>query len=215
MSDELVAGEVAPELARELPQLGLVSLAVPGVVPRRSPPEVREHLRALSSRVRGAQAMALRRRAVPQAYRVFLRQSGVDPDVERPPGEEALVRRLVHGGLRSEGLVDDALTIALVETDVPVWALDAARLVGPPGLRLARRGERVGRGAPARLVAPGRIVVADDEGPLAEALGRPGPGAGVTRATREILLYAVRVAGVPAIHVEEALWQGAAILRSP
>lgn len=214
MSDELVAGEVAAELAREFPQLGLVTLALEGVVPRRSPREVREHLKALSSRVRGAQALELRRRAVPQAYRVFLRQAGVDPDVERPPGEEALVQRLIRGGFRSESLVDDALTIALVETDVPVWALDAERLRGPLGLRLARAGEHVGRGERAQRVASGRIVVTDGEGPLAEALGPPGPGVGVTKGTRRMLLYAVRVAGVPAIHVEEALWECAAVLRS-
>lgn len=214
MSDELVPGAVAPELAREFPQLGLVSLVLAGIVPRRAPREVREHLRVLSSRIRGAQAVELRRRPVPQAYRVFLRQSGVDPDSERPPGEEVLVQRLIRGGFRSEGLVDDALTIALVETDVPVWALDADCLAGPLHLRLARSGEKAGRGAQARPVGSGRIVVADDAGPLAEALDPPGPGAGVTKATRRMLLYAVRVAGVPAIHVEEALWECAGVLRS-
>jgi len=214
VSEELVPGAVAPELAREFPQLGLVSLVLEGIVPRRAPREVRERLAMLSSRIRGGQALELRRRPVPQAYRVFLRQSGVDPDSERPPGEEALVQRLIRGGFRSESLVDDALTIALVETDVPVWALDADRVAGPLHLRLARAAEKAGRGIRARPVASGRIVVADDDGPLAEALGPPGPGAGVTKATRRMLLYTVRVAGVPEVHVEEALWECAGVLRA-
>jgi hypothetical protein len=31
-------------------------------------------------------------------------------------------------------------------------------------------------------------------------------GHGVTRSTRRAVLYCVRVAGIPAIHVEEAMW---------
>jgi hypothetical protein len=52
----------------------------------------------------------------------------------------------------------------------------------------------------------GRLVVADDSRPVAELFGEPGRDAGVTRDTRSIVLFSVAVPGVPAIHVEEALW---------
>ena len=57
---------------------------------------------------------------------------------DRPPDRTA--------ASRSRGPLDDALLVALVETGVPVWALDAARLDGPLGLRGARAGERLGEG---------------------------------------------------------------------
>ena len=42
-----------------------------------------------------------------------------------PPAEVALRDRLVRGGYRSRGLLADALLIAVVETGVGVWAVDA------------------------------------------------------------------------------------------
>jgi hypothetical protein len=40
------------------------------------------------------------------------------------------------------------------------------------------------------------------------------PGHGVTRRSRRAVLFSVGVQGVPAIHVEEALWLCAEILAS-
>jgi DNA/RNA-binding domain of Phe-tRNA-synthetase-like protein len=208
---ELHEGPVAPALAAEHERLGLVWLAVP-VRPGRSPRPLRGRLRELSNRLRGPQALLMRQQPVPQAYRVFFRHIGLDPDRDRPPGEAAVLDRLVTGGFRSRNLVDDTLLLALIETGVPVWALDAAAVTGAPGLRLSGEGERVGRGEDALPVAAGRIVVADDAGPLALIFEPPGPGAGVRRATERAVLFAVRVAGVPAIHVEEALWTCADLL---
>ena len=72
----------------------------------------------------------MRQDPVPWAYRVFARQVGVDPDTDRTPVERIALDRLKHGGLRSERLLDDALTIAVAETGVPVIALDPDRLDG-------------------------------------------------------------------------------------
>ena len=208
---ELRQGPVALELAAEHERLGLVWLTV-AVRPGRSPRPLRQRLRDLSNRVRGPQALLMRQQPVPQAYRVFFRHIGLDPDVDRPPGEAAVVDRLLVGGFASRNLVDDALLLALIETGVPVWALDADAVTGAPGLRLSGEGERLGRGEDTLPVAAGRIVVADDAGPVALAFEPPGPGAGVHRSTERAVLFAVRVAGVPAIHVEEALWTCADLL---
>jgi len=208
------AGWVAEPLHEELPGLGVVSLALAAPRLGRSPQGVREHLDALSARFRGADALALRQRPIPHAYRVCFRHVGLDPDVTRVPVEAAAIDRLVHGGFRSAGLLDDALTIALVETGVPLWALDHAAVDGPLGLRLSAEGETLGRGAGALPLPPGRIVVADAGAPLAPLFGDPGPGCGATRRTKRLLLFAVRVEGVSAMHVQEALWIAVEALRS-
>lgn len=211
MSD-LREGWVADELRAELPGLGVVSLALPAPRSHRSPPGVREHLDVLSTRFRGADALALRQRPVPHAYRVCFRHVGLDPDVTRIPVEAAAVERLVQGGFVSRGLPDDALTIALVETGVPLWALDADAVDGPLGLRLAAAGERLGRDAESPPLPDGQIVVADAGGPLAPLFGEPGAPHAATRGTRRLLLFAVRVAGVSHAQVQEALWQCAEAL---
>ena len=130
----------------------------------------------LSARFRGAEALALRQRPVPHAYRVVFRHIGLDPDVTRTPVEEATIARLVQGGFVSRGLLDDALTIALVETGVPLWALDAGAVHGELWLRLARAGERLGGDEQAPPLPSGQIVVADSHAPLAPLFGEPAPG---------------------------------------
>jgi DNA/RNA-binding domain of Phe-tRNA-synthetase-like protein len=208
---EPTLGWVDLEVADEFPELRLIEMPV-DARPGRSPESVRDHLRYLSNRFRGAQAVAQRQAAVPWAYRVFYRHVGLDPDADRTPAEAAMLDRLMHGGFKSENLVDDALLIALVETGVPIWALDATRVDGSLGVRVARAGERLGRAEAAPPVLDGRLVIADAQTPLAVLFGELAPGHGVTADTREMRLFSVQVAGVPSIHVEEALWQCADVL---
>lgn len=207
-------GAVAHELRAELPGLGVVSLALPAPRAKRSPQGVREHLALLSTRFRGAEALALRQRPVPHAYRVAFRHVGLDPDVTHTPVEAAAIERLVQGGFVSRGLLDDALTIALMETGVPLWALDADALDGELSLRLARDGERLGERPEAPPLPAGQIVVADARTPLAPLFGEPAPDCLPGRRTAHLLLYALRVDGVPLVHVEEALWQCADVLAA-
>lgn len=212
---ETRAAWVSERLRDEFPRLGLVSLTV-SVDGRlgRSPRGVRERLALLADRFHGADALVLRQRPVPHAYRVFFRHIGLDPDVTRVPVEAAAVERLMRGGFPSRGLVEDALTIAVMETGVPVRALDASVVQGALGLRLTGQRESLGSGEEATPLPAGRIVVADERAPLALLFGDQAPGTGVRRETRRVLLYAVTVDGVPAIHVEEALWTCAETLQS-
>jgi DNA/RNA-binding domain of Phe-tRNA-synthetase-like protein len=207
-------GHVAEELRAELPGLGIVSLALPAPRAKRSPPGVREHLALLSTRFRGADALALRQRPVPHAYRVAFRHVGLDPDVTRTPVEAAAIERLVQGGFVSRGLLDDALTIALVETGVPLWAIDADAVQGELALRLTCDGERLGDEPETLPLPPGQIVVADARSPLAPLFGEPAADRLPGRRTTRLLLYALRVDGVPLVHVQEALWQCAETLSA-
>jgi DNA/RNA-binding domain of Phe-tRNA-synthetase-like protein len=208
MELELSEGWVEAQLADEFPQLGIVHAPLEARSGR-TPVEVKERLRELANRYTGGRVIHMRQDAVPWAYRVFARQVGVDPDTDRTPVEAIALERLRHGGLKSENLLDDALTIAICETGVPVFALDADRMEGEPGLRLSRPGERL---AGVRPLSARQIVVADDRRPVAIVLGEVSHEAGVTPATEHMVLCALRVKGVPEIAVEEALWTTAEVL---
>ena len=204
---------IAPEVAEEFAELRLHELTL-DARSGSSPLELRERLRVLSDRFRGAQAVVMRQQPVPWAYRVFFRHIGLDPDVDRTPVEALALERLKTGGFKSRSLLDDALTIAVMETGVPVWALDAERVEGEVGIRPAQRGERFGEGEYASDIPAGRLLLADDAGPVGVLFGALVPRRGVTPATSRMTLLSVQVAGVPDIHVEEALWTVSEILSS-
>ena len=180
---------VAPALAAELPGLDLLGRRVPAA-PGRSPAALRAQLDGLADRWRGPQALQLRGQPIAHAHRVFFRHVGIDPDVHRVPQEAAIVRRLVDGGFRSRGLPADALTLALVETGVGVWALDAATVRGPLELRAHD---------------DATLVVADLDGVVAPLFHDPPRERAPGRSTTTVLLYAVRVPGVPPVFAQEAL----------
>ena len=203
---EVRAGWTAPAVASEFPQLALFSASARARSGGRSPRPVRERLALLSNRFGGAQAVNLRRAPVPAAYRVFFHHIGLDPDTDRTPVEAAIVDRMLHGGFKSRNLLDDALLIATVETGVPLWALDTTAVDGPLGIRLAEEGEPLGRAEGAAPLPAGRLVVSDAASAVAVLFGAVAPGHGVTPATTDMTVFAVQVAGVPSIHVEEALW---------
>jgi DNA/RNA-binding domain of Phe-tRNA-synthetase-like protein len=207
---ELISGWVDAELAEEFPELGLDYVRVQGR-PERSPLEVRERLRGLSDRITGSKVVHMRQDPVPWAYRVFFRQVGVDPDSDRTPVERIALERLEQGGLRSRNLLDDALTIATIETGVPVIAFDADLVGTQLGLRLSRPGERLSE---ARPLSARQIVVADEDRPLSVLFGELAEERGVTRRTQRMALVALRVKGVPAISVEEALWTAVEVVTA-
>jgi DNA/RNA-binding domain of Phe-tRNA-synthetase-like protein len=204
-------GWISTSLAEEFPELALHEVDLEASSGR-SPRSVKERLAMVSNRIHGAQVIVMRQDPVPSAYRVFYRHVGLDPDATRTPVEAAAVERLMRGGFKSHNLLDDALLIALVETGVPVWALDEAAVDGPLGIREASEGDRLGRAPEAPELTGGRLVVADAAGPVAVLFGDLAPGHGVTTETTRMRLFTVQVAGVPAIHVEEALWTCASIL---
>lgn len=196
-------GWIAPELAAEFPGLALATTEVAASAGP-SPPELKARLRALSDAMAGPQVLALRTQAVPWAYRVFFHHIGLDPDVDRTPVEALALERLLRGEFPSRNRIDDALTIAVMETGVPVYALDADSIDGALGIRTATRDEPL----PA-----GRLVIADEVRPVAILFGELAPGHGVDRHTSRVALVAIQVPGVPALHIEEALWQATEALR--
>lgn len=205
-----VRGWCEQELQRELPGLGLVwtqvQLGARRSLTGASPRPVMRQLSELSNRWRGARAVGVRQEPVPAAYRVFFRQIGLDPDATKTPIEQAALARMLQGGFVSRGLLADVITLALLDTAVPVWALDAETVAAPLGIRPSRSGDRLGRGGEAPMLGPGRLVVADADATVALLFDQPCEEHRPKRSTRNLLLYTVQVAGVPSLHVEETLW---------
>jgi DNA/RNA-binding domain of Phe-tRNA-synthetase-like protein len=204
-------GWVAPHLSAEFPGLGVAWIEL-DAHPGKSPDPVRRRLRDLSDRFYGAQAIHMRERPIPWAYRVFYRQIGLDPDRNRTPVERLALERLHDGAFRSQGLPADALTIAIVETGVALRAFDAERLQGELSIRDSAPGESL-PGRPGELVQ-GTLAIADEHGPVALLFGDTGEGYAVDRDSRRLAIAAVQVKGVPQIAVDEALWMAAASLRA-
>jgi hypothetical protein len=241
---ELAQGWCEREVADELPGLHLLHThSHVARTLRDSPPAVKRRLATLSNRWGGAHAVGLRQRPVPAAYRVFFRHIGLDPDVVRTPVEEAMFARMMQGGFHSNHLLADALLITLVDTGVPVWALDAATVEGPLGVRASREGEQFGglpsraprrspagphvgepadlpalgrhRSADASLLPAGRLVVADAHRAVAVLFGALAPGHAADAGADDVVLFTLQVPGVPSLHVEEALWMCRAMLEGP
>jgi DNA/RNA-binding domain of Phe-tRNA-synthetase-like protein len=204
-------GWVDPALAEEFPGLSIVSTALETGTGR-SPEALKERLRSLSDRIAGAQAIQLRQKPIPWAYRVFFRHIGLDPDTTRTPIEQLIFERMHDGRFKSRNRVDDALTIAMVEVGVALRAFDADRVEGRLGLRLSAAGEAFeGRVSP---LPDGTIVLADEKRALGILFDRTAQGRGVKRGTDRVLLAAIGVLGVPDIALEEALWVAGSSLRA-
>jgi DNA/RNA-binding domain of Phe-tRNA-synthetase-like protein len=202
-------GWVEPGLAEEFPGLAILVTTL-DVGPGRSPPALKQRLQALSDRFGGPQAVILRQRPIPWAYRVFLRQIGLDPDQTRTPIEQLALERMKDGRFRSRNRLDDALTIAMVEVGVALQAFDADQLEGAVGLRLSAVGERFeGRHSP---LPEGTMVIADERRPVAVLFDRIAEGRGVGNRTRRTALVAIGVRGVPAAALEEGLWLAASAM---
>lgn len=220
MADDLelraASGFIAPELKAEFPGLRLDWVMV-RARPERSPRELKRRLRDLSSRYRGANVVAMRTQPIPHAYRSFFHQIGLDPDVRRIPSEQAALQRLLHGHFPSHNLIDDARLVALIETGVPVWALDANVLdAGGLGIRVTVEGDRLGSSEHANHLPPGRLAVADSRNIHALLFDdEVAQGHEVTPRTDHAALFAIGVDGVPAIHIEEALWICVETLEAP
>ncbi|MGH2913439.1 MAG: hypothetical protein ACRDMX_00450 [Solirubrobacteraceae bacterium] len=195
------SGLLAAAVRDEHPGLRLSSITVglAGASASRAPVAL---LRQLSDRFSAQEAIAMRTKGVAHAYRAFFRQVGLDPDIHRIPSEQAAVERMLAGGWRSKHPIGDACLVALIETGVAVWALDADRL------DRAGLGIRVATELDAQLapVAPGTLVIADGTRACAQLFCEPfvacAAGPGSARAT----LFAVAVDGVSELHVQEALF---------
>lgn len=204
-------GFVAPELRDEFPGLGLRYLVIEHGSGR-APRQVKKRLAELSNRFSGPQAINLRHKSIPWAYRVFYRHIGLDPDEQPTPVEAIALERMKRGGFISRSLLDDALTIATIESGVALRAFDGERVEGRLGIRPTGPGEGL-EGRPGTLPA-GTLVIADQARPLGLLFGATASGRGVTPRTKSMALVGIQVKGVPEIAVQEAIWLAVDVIRA-
>ncbi len=200
---ELHRGFIDDGVSEEFPGLALRWAEV-GRGSGRSNAALKERLSILSNRFAGPQAIQLRQQPIPWAYRVFYRHIGLDPDEQPTPIEAIALERLQRGGFVSRSLLDDALTIAIMESGVALQAFDAEKVRAPLGIRPSRPGEALD-GRPGALPV-GTLVIADALEPVGLLFGAIGSGRGVSRKTQRMFVISIQVAGVPEIAVEEAMW---------
>lgn len=196
-------GFVDPSLTEEFPGLYLRHSTIERGSGR-STPGMKQRLRILSDRFGGPQAIAMRSKPIPWAYRVFFRHIGLDPDEQPTPVEALTLERMTKGGFVPANLLDDALTVAIIESGVALRAFDADRVQGELSIRPSGPGDEL-EGRPGELPS-GTLVIADELRPLALLFGATGSGRGVGPKSARTMLVAIGVAGVPEIAVEEALW---------
>ncbi|CAB4935457.1 unannotated protein [freshwater metagenome] len=221
-------GWIAHDVEEELPGLELLSWTTEGTEwRRRSPRWARDWLGRLSTRVDGPTVLNAHREDAPAAHRELLRRIGRDPNEDRAPQEAAYHDRIKHGGFPHRGTPKDILLLVLLETGVPIWALDADRITGDLGIRRSLLGElEAGEPAPRRRGPAGRLLGRPD--PAEEAAARPPrrpepvvvDGTGVVaeigreprdpfvarRRTTRTTFFCARVPGLPDLRVEEAIW---------
>jgi DNA/RNA-binding domain of Phe-tRNA-synthetase-like protein len=196
-------------LRGELPELALWTAEVDARTSPNSPTAVRRRLKQLANRP-GAEGS--RRESTPWAYRVLLRQLGVDPSEARSLAERLALRPDELQGMGGAGLPGDALAIAALETGVPLLAFDAAKLHGELALRRSRAGESLGPKAPP--LPEGRVVIADERSPVAALFGDSTAAVMPGGKTKRMTLAAVQAKGVPDLSVEEALWTAIEIMTT-
>lgn len=189
-------GWVDHRLAEEFPELGLRYATFDGIV-EPTPPEMWNQILDLSTRFRGAPAMALPTKPVPAAYRAFFRQVGLDPDVVRNPVEAIAYDRIMRGTFRSVHRVADALTVATVETHIALSVMDADALSEPLGIRPDDEGV---------------LVLADADRAVAPLFGPPPGDVTPGLHTRRLAVTAVGVAEIPRWLVDYGLWRVADLL---
>lgn len=199
-------GRVDRALAEEFPGLLLRHVTVERGSGR-STEGLRQRLRILSDRFAGAQAITLRSKPIPWAYRVFYRHIGLDPDEQPTPVEALALERMLKGAFVSQSLLDDALTIAVIESGVALRAFDADRISGELSIRPSLAAEGL-EGRPGEL-PHGTLIVADAERPVSLLFGAIAAGRGIGPKSERTTLVAIGVSGVPEIAVEEALWLAA------
>lgn len=185
---------VADAVRADFPRLQLWVSWVAVPPGRKSSPGLRDRLADVDDRVRGLPTGNLRLDPVAASYRAFARQIGLDPDTERNPLERLAMERLRAGRLASAGPLADAMTVAMLETGVPLWAVASERATGWLSVDVDDAGRLV-------IAASGRPLVPLMEDPgeeLAPPVHRRSPSTAV--------VYALQVGKVPTSTVHETFW---------
>ncbi len=179
---------------------------VRGVEVKEKDEEVEKLLREAEEELRKKYTLeSLREDPKVQAYRKFMWGLGIDPTKVRP-ASEALARRALRGPLPTINSLVDLGNAISVKYLVPIGIYDLDKVVGEMELRKAKEGEKflpIGRGEVA--LKGNELVLADEEGVMHLFPYRDSRRTMVTLETRNALVAAAGVPGVPEEEVRKAV----------
>jgi DNA/RNA-binding domain of Phe-tRNA-synthetase-like protein len=203
---ETEEGWVDHAVAREFPALRL-RYTVVEAGPEIPSKALRDRLKDLSTRFSGRHSMELPTKPIPAAYRIFMRQVGLDPDIHLSPVESYFSDRILRGGFLNYNSVADALTIAIVESHVALTVVDADLIELPLGIRPVRLEDESD-------LALGTLCIADAKGVISSLLAAPEVSNELNPHTKRTVFMAIGVEGVADWRLDDALWRVAEIARS-
>jgi hypothetical protein len=174
---------VAAAVAEEFPGIGLLSCTTKAA--RSSSSGVVEELEALAQRINGAKAVLIQTEPVAAAYRALRVGLGMEGESGDSSLEGIVRRRLIEGGFRTAGQPIDAITIATLETGVPIQQFaaepvelvlgvddqtQAVALIAGEEVLAPIFGPSVGGGVPAKGAAEVRLAAVVAPGVLPEVV---------------------------------------------
>ncbi len=182
-----------------------------------SPPELLQEFGRVAEELRSRYGSIeeLSRDEVVQAYRRLYWRIGVDPTKTRPAGE-ALARRLLRGRrIPSINNVVDAGNIVSAMLLVPIGIYDLNRFEPPARITLSKGGERFRPiGGEEEELRPGIPVMLDSRGVVMHLYPhRDSIETCVRDDTRDVLVVAAGVEGVPPERVEKAARDTVALIQ--
>lgn len=202
---QLVARDVGVEAL--YPMLHMYQTEVPNRPSTQARRDIKERLGLLAERIDGPRVLRHHEGVIPHAYRVLFQQMGIDVDQHPTPSDALMRERIAYGSFRASSVVQDALKVVILETSVAVWAIDSAAIVDGLVLRTPSGDADASRSAP---VVP---LLSDGDELVAPVGSAPQAPYAVRRKTKDLRLVALQCDGVPAMHVEEALWLASSLLH--
>ena len=191
---------IEPEVRNRFPDLKVLAGRVKGVRVGPSNPELEVFKAEVIERIRRRYTLeSLKDNPTFRAYRDFFWRIKVDPTKNRP-ASEALIRRVLRGRpLPRINTLVDAYNLASMESEIAVAAFDMERLHGGLRMRFAREGEvflGIGMKEP-KTLRGGEVVISDGEKLVAIYPYRDAENSKITLKTRDVLLLACGVPGIP------------------
>ncbi len=208
--------DIGEGVARDYPDLELVSRVVEDLTVTRRSEELETHKRKLEEAVRAeGTAETIKDEPRVAAYRKFFWSLGIDPTKTRPAAE-ALVRRIARGNpLPTINTAVDAYNVASVETRVAFAAFDLHQLHGDMLMRYAREGEPfvgIGMDKP-KVLAGNELVIDDGEALVAIYPYRDADASKLTEGTRSSVVLGCGVPGLWGRELMEATERAVELLE--
>ncbi len=197
-----------PRVKSAYPQLVMVIAKFTGINAEKRFDEIGRLEAEAFEEIKGKYTLeSLKHDPVVRAYRDFYWRLSIDPTKQRP-ASEALIRRVLgDGSIWRINKFVNSYNLASAITGVTLGAYDINRIRGSLMVRFAGLGELFqGIGMPSPKPLNGNeIVVSDEEGIVSIYPYRDSERTKITEDTREAILVAYGVPGVPVSLLEEAV----------